>query len=93
MEVYVAVSDFISPNCEGSQNILSFRRGDKFEIFDCHKSSSEWWGARALSNNSVGYVPSKYMKFEDRKIGSVLPETNKVSKMRERERESLPKFD
>jgi len=62
MEIYRALSDFTPPNVEGSQGILEFNKGDRFEIFDCHKSSTEWWGARALRDNSVGYVPSKYME-------------------------------
>ncbi|XP_052677921.1 uncharacterized protein LOC128158963 isoform X5 [Crassostrea angulata] len=62
MEVYFAVSAFEAPQGEGSENILSFDKGDKFEIYDCHRNSSEWWGARALKDSCVGYVPSKYMK-------------------------------
>ena len=62
MELYYAVSAFDAPQGEGSENILSFDEGDRFEIFDCHKNNSEWWGARALKNSCVGYVPSKYMK-------------------------------
>jgi glutamate formiminotransferase len=63
MEIYSAISDFKSPDTDGSQNILSFKKGDTFEVFDCNKTSGEWWGARAVINNIVGYVPSKYMKF------------------------------
>lgn len=62
MEIFSAISDFISPDTDGSQNILSFKKGDKFEIFDVNKTSAEWWGARAVADNAVGYVPSKYMK-------------------------------
>lgn len=62
MEIYSAISDFIAPTVEGSQNILTFQKGDRFEIFDCHKNDGEWWGARSLTNNEVGYVPSKYMQ-------------------------------
>jgi glutamate formiminotransferase len=62
MEIYSAISDFKSPDTDGSQNILSFKKGDTFEVFDCNKTSGEWWGARAVINNIVGYVPSKYMK-------------------------------
>ncbi|KAL5013293.1 hypothetical protein ScPMuIL_007563 [Solemya velum] len=68
MEIYKAISDFISPNDEGSSNILSFEKGDKFEVFDCHKSDTEWWGARALKTSEEGYVPSRYMQYEERKI-------------------------
>ncbi|CAC5407879.1 unnamed protein product [Mytilus coruscus] len=87
MEIFSAISDFISPDTEGSQNILSFKKGDKFEIFDVNKTSAEWWGARAVSDNAVGYVPSKYMKFEERKIGKLLPED--IKSQRE---ESIQRF-
>lgn len=62
MEIYVAISDFKPPIVDGSQNILEFQKGDKFEIFDCHKTDADWWGARALNTNTVGYVPSRYMQ-------------------------------
>ena len=87
MEIYSAISDFKSPDTDGSQNILSFKKGDTFEIFDCNKTSGEWWGARAVINNIVGYVPSKYMKFEERKIGKLIPE--EVKSQRE---ESIQRF-
>ncbi|XP_071084115.1 uncharacterized protein [Haliotis cracherodii] len=61
MEIYRAVSDFVPPDTEGSQNILSFQKGDKFEIFDCHKQT-DWWGARSLKDNAIGYVPCKYLQ-------------------------------
>ena len=62
MEVYTAISDFTPPIVDGSQNILEFKKGDTFEIFDVHKTSEDWWGARAIETNSVGYVPSRYMQ-------------------------------
>ena len=62
MEIYTAISDFTPPIADGSQNILEFEKGDTFEIFDVHKTSEDWWGARALKTNSVGYVPSRYMQ-------------------------------
>ncbi|XP_048739016.1 uncharacterized protein LOC125653508 isoform X3 [Ostrea edulis] len=74
MEIYYAVSAFDAPQGEGSENILSFDKGDKFEIYDCHKNNSEWWGARALKDSCVGYVPSKYMKYEERVVESAKTE-------------------
>ncbi|KAK3589458.1 hypothetical protein CHS0354_030579 [Potamilus streckersoni] len=74
MEVYRAISDFNSPVVDGSENILSFKKGDEFEIYDCHKTSEDWWGARSLKDNVVGYVPSRYMQYEERKIGKLLPQ-------------------
>ncbi|XP_052284766.1 uncharacterized protein LOC127881115 isoform X2 [Dreissena polymorpha] len=73
MEIYAAISDFNPPVVDGSQNILQFEKGDKFEIFDCHKTDSDWWGARALKTNTVGYVPSRYMQYEERRVGKLLP--------------------
>lgn len=80
MEIYTAISDFTPPIADGSQNILEFEKGDTFEIFDVHKTSEDWWGARALKTNSVGYVPSRYMQFEERKIGKLLPTDYKNQK-------------
>ncbi|KAL3852285.1 hypothetical protein ACJMK2_015947 [Sinanodonta woodiana] len=74
MEIYRAISDFNSPVVEGSESILSFKKGDEFEIYDCHKTSEDWWGARSLKDNLVGYVPSRYMQYEERKIGKLLPQ-------------------
>lgn len=79
MEIYSAISDFNSPDPDGTQNILSFKKGDTFEIFDCNKTG-EWWGARAVNSDIVGYVPSKYMKFEERKIGRLLPDEVKTQR-------------
>ncbi|XP_033745449.1 uncharacterized protein LOC117330968 isoform X2 [Pecten maximus] len=87
MDIYRAVSDFTPPSVEGSENILSFNKGDRFEIFDCHKTGTEWWGARALSSETVGYVPSRYMEYEERKIGRLLPEDYESQR-----EESLRKF-
>lgn len=71
MEVFRAVSDFSAPST--NSNILSFQKGDTFEVFESQKTG-DWWGARRISDNSIGYVPSKYLQYEERRIGSVLPE-------------------
>ncbi|XP_052780284.1 uncharacterized protein LOC128217285 isoform X2 [Mya arenaria] len=80
MEIYVAISDFTPPIVDGSQNILQFEKGDQFEIFDCHKTDADWWGARALKTNTVGYVPSRYMQYEERRVGKLLPNNYKSEK-------------
>ncbi|XP_060585396.1 uncharacterized protein LOC132741265 isoform X3 [Ruditapes philippinarum] len=80
MEIYVAISDFTPPIADGSQNILEFQKGDTFEIFDCHKTDADWWGARSLKTNTVGYVPSRYMQYEERRIGKLLPSGYKDQK-------------
>ncbi|KAK7482770.1 hypothetical protein BaRGS_00025936 [Batillaria attramentaria] len=71
MEVFRAVSDFTAPNADS--NILSFSKGDTFEVFDS-RQKVDWWGARRLNDNTIGYVPSKYLQYEERRIGKLLPE-------------------
>ncbi|XP_074646652.1 uncharacterized protein LOC141902708 [Tubulanus polymorphus] len=85
MEVYKAVSSFKAPSSSskngpasaggGCANALSFSKGDKFEVLE--QENKVWWGARALKDNAVGYVPVKYLKFEERKVGKLLPENFK----------------
>ncbi|XP_064606140.1 uncharacterized protein LOC135471023 [Liolophura sinensis] len=69
---------------DSNDNILSFAKGDRFEVLDSNKRSIEWWGARALKDNSVGYVPSKYLKYEERRIGKLNSESNDHKILREK---------
>lgn len=72
MEIYRAISEFEPPRRrdEGdqevpqSENVLGFQKGDLFEVLESERDRSGriWWGARALSNDSVGYIPAKYVK-------------------------------
>lgn len=73
MEVYVAISDFKPPIVDGSQNILEFKKGDEFQIYDSDKTEADWWGARCLKSNNIGYVPSRYMEFHEKRVGKLLP--------------------
>ncbi|XP_071084116.1 uncharacterized protein [Haliotis cracherodii] len=91
MEIYRAVSDFVPPDTEGSQNILSFQKGDKFEIFDCHKQT-DWWGARSLKDNAIGYVPCKYLQHEERKIGKIVPPSDMSNDLNEHKEKTLQRF-
>ncbi|XP_067684568.1 uncharacterized protein [Haliotis asinina] len=91
MEIYRAVSDFVPPDTEGSQNILSFQKGDKFEIFDCHKQT-DWWGARSLKDNAIGYVPCKYLQHEERKIGKIVPPSDTSNDINEHKEKTLQRF-
>jgi hypothetical protein len=60
MEVYRAVADFSPPVQKESQSVLSFKEGEQFEVLDNQKG--EWWGARRLTDNAIGYVPSRYLQ-------------------------------
>lgn len=56
MEIYEAKYDY---NDE-TETLLSLKRGDKFYIVD--KTSANWWAARRLEDNELGYVPSSYVE-------------------------------
>lgn len=60
MEVFRAVADFRPPATQGEHNILSFSKGEQFEVFDNKKA--DWWGARRLNDDTIGYVPSRYLQ-------------------------------
>ncbi|XP_076447321.1 uncharacterized protein LOC143284506 isoform X5 [Babylonia areolata] len=61
MEVFKAVADFSPPACEtGLSTLLSFCKGDQFEVLD--KTKTDWWGARRLKDSVIGYVPSSYLQ-------------------------------
>ncbi|XP_076447323.1 uncharacterized protein LOC143284506 isoform X7 [Babylonia areolata] len=73
MEVFKAVADFSPPACEtGLSTLLSFCKGDQFEVLD--KTKTDWWGARRLKDSVIGYVPSSYLQFEERRIEKLLPD-------------------
>ncbi len=56
MEVFVAKFDY-----EGErEDILSFKKGDRFQI--ASKADSRWWAAYAIVSEEYGYVPSKYLE-------------------------------
>ena len=54
--MYAALYDYEKER----EDILSFKKGDKFKI--ASKADSRWWAAYALSNGEYGYVPSKYLE-------------------------------
>ena len=60
MEIYRALSDYAASTA--AVNVLSFCKGEQFEVLEEEKSHKEWWGARRIHDNAVGYVPAKYMK-------------------------------
>ncbi|KXJ28381.1 actin cytoskeleton-regulatory complex protein sla1 [Exaiptasia diaphana] len=65
MEIYEAKYDYN----DDTETLLSLKRGDKFYIVD--KTSANWWAARRLEDNELGYVPSSYVQF----LAIVDPET------------------
>lgn len=56
MEVYVAKFDYEKER----EDILSFKKGDKFQI--ASKADSKWWAAYAIDSNDYGYIPSQYLE-------------------------------
>lgn len=69
MEIYEAIADFTPTNNDVCQNVLTFQTGDKFVAVECSGDFSkfnndEWFGARALKNNEIGYVPTSYVQLE-----------------------------
>ena len=56
MEVYVAVFDYEKER----EDILSFKKGDKFQI--ASKADKKWWAAYAIESEEYGYVPSRYLE-------------------------------
>ncbi len=42
------------------EDVLSFKKGDKFEI--ASKADKKWWAAYAQGTREYGYVPSKYVE-------------------------------
>ncbi|XP_013401752.1 uncharacterized protein LOC106167503 isoform X3 [Lingula anatina] len=86
MEVFKAICDFKPPKGSSSHSFLPFKKGDKFEVLEPNHTQKEWWGARALKGNKIGYIPAKYMKptrrrafsmYEERRADKALPENYK----------------
>ncbi|XP_063680219.1 uncharacterized protein LOC134815597 isoform X2 [Bolinopsis microptera] len=59
----VATHDFdpgtLGLNRAKSRTLLVYK-GDKFKVFSI--PNREWWGARCLGNDTIGYIPSAYVK-------------------------------
>lgn len=53
--VFIALYDYQARTNED----LSFYKGDKLEIVN--NSDGDWWQARHMTNNNVGYIPSNYV--------------------------------
>ena len=62
MDVYQAQADFNAP--ARHKTVLSFRKGDGFEIFEKGDGENSWWGVRRFRGNKVGWVPSQYLQVQ-----------------------------
>ena len=56
MEVFEAKFDYEKER----EDILSFKKGDKFQIVS--KADKRWWAAYAIESEQYGYVPSRYLE-------------------------------
>lgn len=55
-KIFIALYDYDARTAED----LSFKKGEKLEVVndvDC----GDWWQARSLTTNGVGYIPSNYV--------------------------------
>ena len=57
--VYVALYDYEARTSED----LSFRKGEKLEVINGNDAinGADWWQARSLVTDAVGYIPSNYV--------------------------------
>jgi hypothetical protein len=55
-KIFIALYDYEARTAED----LSFSKGDKLEIVN-DADGGDWWQARALISNGVGYIPSNYV--------------------------------
>lgn len=65
MEVFIAKFDYEKER----EDILSFKKGDKFQI--ASKADKRWWAAYAIDSEEYGYVPSRYLEVSMRYAGWV----------------------
>ncbi|KAL5258314.1 hypothetical protein ACHWQZ_G008968 [Mnemiopsis leidyi] len=69
----IATHDFdpgtMGLNRAKSRTLLVYK-GDKFKVFSM--PNREWWGARSVHNDSIGYIPAAYVKpFTDMDIAAI----------------------
>lgn len=55
-KIFIALYDYEARTAED----LSFKKGDKLEVVN-DKDGGDWWQARSLVSNGVGYIPSNYV--------------------------------
>ncbi|XP_022096057.1 NCK-interacting protein with SH3 domain-like isoform X2 [Acanthaster planci] len=72
MEVYEAKYDYVKER----DDVLSFTKGEKFYI--TNKTNDKWWAAKKIDDNTIGYVPSIYLKpSTERIIRKLVPEVRR----------------
>lgn len=55
-KIFIALYDYEARTAED----LSFKKGDKLEVVN-DTDGGDWWQARSLVSNGVGYIPSNYV--------------------------------
>lgn len=57
--VFVALYDYEARTAED----LSFKKGENLEVINSNDAlnGADWWQARSLVTNAVGYIPSNYV--------------------------------
>ena len=57
--LFVALYDYEARTAED----LSFKKGEKLEVINSNDAlnGADWWQARSLATNAVGYIPSNYV--------------------------------
>ncbi|CAD5112710.1 DgyrCDS1929 [Dimorphilus gyrociliatus] len=70
MDIYRAEASFDWP--QKPNYVLSFEKSDHFQLIDSSEGI-EWWGVRRLNDNSIGFVPAKYLTLVERKSTIFLP--------------------
>lgn len=75
MDIYRAEASF--DWAEKPDYVLSFEKFDHFQLID-NSEGIEWWGVRRLNDNSIGFVPAKYLTLVERKSAILLPSDHQV---------------
>lgn len=55
-KIFIALYDYEARTTED----LSFDKGEKLEVVN-DTDGGDWWQARSLATNNVGYIPSNYV--------------------------------
>lgn len=60
MDIFKACANFSGPG----KDILAVRQGEAVEVLEPagERHRREWWAARRIRDNALGYIPSKYLE-------------------------------
>ena len=60
MDVFKAYQEFSAPG----EHVLQLRRGERIDVLEAAsgRHKQEWWAARRIRDNALGFVPSKYLE-------------------------------